>query len=225
MCISHYRVTCNYSCIFDILSLTTVFLCYCKSPSFPILPQGNKTWTATVNIVQGVNSSGLFSLLLSYKSSLSVRALISVESTMAPVILSNCSQQCFFNLSTLFGEMSLTGSVMVNVTYEASVNHFTPTKVVALPQEFYQPLLLGNSSGDFLANCSITDNNMGYGTDHQALFCRAQVFSLTVNYLGGALREFVLLFFLLTINLSFVISPFTIPVLTGIAPNCNPFSK
>ena len=176
-----------------------------------------------MNIVQGVNSSGLFSLL-SYKSDLSVRALISVESIMAPVILSNCSQ-CFFNLSTLFGDVSLTGPLMVNVTYEASVNHFAPIKVVALPQEFYQPLLLENSSGDFLANCSITDNNMGYGTDHQALFCRAQVFLLTVNYLGGALREFVLLFFFLIINLSFIISPFTTPVLTGIAPNCNLFSK
>ncbi|KAK2550366.1 Laminin-like protein epi-1 [Acropora cervicornis] len=149
--------------------------------------QGNKTWTATVNIVQGVNSSGLFSLLLSYKSTLSIRTLISVESNTASVILSNCSQQCFFNLSTLFGELSLTGSVMVNVIYEASAYDFAPIKVVALPQEFYQPLLLGNSSGDFLANCSITDSNMGYGTDHQALFCRAQVFSLTVNYLGGAL--------------------------------------
>ena len=165
-----------------------------------------------MNIVQGVNSSGLFSLLLSYKSTLSIRTLISVESNTASVILSNCSQECFFNLSTLFGELSLTGSVMVNVTYEASAYHFAPTKVVALPQEFYQPLLLGNSSRDFLANCSITDSNMGYGTDHQALFCRAQVFSLTVNYLGGALREFMLLFFLLLINiinLSFIISPFT----------------
>ena len=165
-----------------------------------------------MNIVQGVNSSGLFSLLLSYKSTLSIRTLISVESNTASVILSNCSQQCFFNLSTLFGELSLTGSVMVNVIYEASAYDFAPIKVVALPQEFYQPLLLGNSSGDFLANCSITDSNMGYGTDHQALFCRAQVFSLTVNYLGGALREFMLLFFLLLIiiiNLSFIISPFT----------------
>ena len=183
-----------------ILSLTTEFLCCCKSPYFPILLQGNKTWRATVNIVQGVNSSGLFSLLLSYKSTFSIRTLISIESNTASVILSNCSQQCFFNLSTLFGEMSLTGSVMVNVTYEASVYHFAPIKVVALPQEFYQPLLLGNSSGAFLANCSITDNNMGYGTDHQALFCRAQVFSLTVNYLGGALREFMLLFFIFNNN-------------------------
>ena len=164
-----------------------------------------------MNIVQGVNSSGLFSLLLSYKSTLSIRTLISVESNTASVILSNCSQQCFFNLSTLFGELSLTGSVMVNVTYEASAYHFEPIKVVALPQEFYQPLLLGNSSGDFLANCSITDNNMGYGTDHQALFCRAQVFSLTVNYLGGALREFMFNTVLSFINnyLSFIISPFT----------------
>ncbi|XP_068694373.1 laminin subunit beta-1-like isoform X2 [Montipora foliosa] len=147
--------------------------------------QGNKTWVTTVNIVQGVNSSGIFMLLLSYTSTSSVRIMISVESVTAEVTLSNCSQLCFSNLST-FGEMSLTGSVVVNVTYRASATHFKPVKVVALPQEFYQPLLLGNSSGDFLANCSVLDNDIGKGTDHHE-FCLAQVFSLTVNYLGRAL--------------------------------------
>ena len=81
---------------------------------------------------------------------------------------------------------------MVNVTYEASVTQFTPINVVALPQEFYQPMLLRNSTGqDFLANCSVVDNNMGVGTDREE-FCLAQVFSLTVNYLGRALRKFCL---------------------------------
>ena len=138
-------------------------------------------------------------LLLSYTSTSSVRIMISVESFTAEVTLSNCTQLCFSNLST-FGEMSLTGSVVVNVTYRASASHFKPVKVVALPQEFYQPLLLGNSSGDFLANCSVLDNDIGKGTDHHE-FCLAQVFSLTVNYLGGALCESISITFHSTLYL------------------------
>jgi len=108
----------------------------------------------------------------------------------AELSLNSCPQGCYFNLSTIIGEMSLEGSVMVNVTYGASITHFAPVKVVALPQEFSHPVLLRNSTGeDFLANCSVIDNDMGIGTDREE-FCLAQVFSLTVNYLGGALRKF-----------------------------------
>ena len=88
--------------------------------------------------------------------------------------------------------MSLTGSVVVNVTYGASITQFTALKIVALPREFYQPSILQNSTGeDFLANCSVIDNDMGVGTDREE-FCLAQVFSLVVSYLGRALRKFII---------------------------------
>lgn len=146
-----------------------------------------------MNIVEGVSSSGLFTLVLSYTSASSVAVEISTGSRSAEVSLSSCPQHCYFNLSTLFGEMSLTaGSVVVNVTYGASVTQFTALKIVALPQEFYQPSLLQNSTGeDFLANCSVIDNDMGVGTDREE-FCLAQVFSLVVSYLGRALRKFIM---------------------------------
>lgn len=146
-----------------------------------------------MNIVEGVSSSGLFTLVLSYTSASSVAVEISTGSRSAEVSLSSCPQHCYFNLSTLFGEMSLTaGSVVVNVTYGVSVTQFTALKIVALPQEFYQPSLLQNSTGeDFLANCSVIDNDMGVGTDREE-FCLAQVFSLVVSYLGRALRKFIM---------------------------------
>lgn len=146
-----------------------------------------------MNIVEGVSSSGLFTLVLSYTSASSVAVEISTGSRSAEVSLSSCPQHCYFNLSTLFGEMSLTaGSVVVNVTYGASVTQFTALKIVALPQEFYQLSLLQNSTGeDFLANCSVIDNDMGVGTDREE-FCLAQVFSLVVSYLGRALRKFIM---------------------------------
>lgn len=145
-----------------------------------------------MNIVQGVRSSGLFTLILSYTSASSVVVEISTGSRSAEVSLSSCPQRCYFNLSTLFGEMSLTGSVVVNVTYGASVTQFTALKIVALPREFYQPSILQNSTGeDFLANCSVIDNDMGVGTDREE-FCLAQVFSLVVSYLGRALRKFIM---------------------------------
>ena len=145
-----------------------------------------------MNIVQGVRSSGLFTLILSYTSASSVVVEISTGSRSAEVSLNSCPQRCYFNLSTLFGEMSLTGSVVVNVTYGASVTQFTALKIVALPQEFYQPSILQNSTGeDFLANCSVIDNDMGVGTDREE-FCLAQVFSLVVSYLGRALRKFII---------------------------------
>lgn len=151
----------------------------------------DKTWTATVTTVQGMDASGLFTLILSYTSVSSVRVRISTMSQTAGVTLNNCSQRCYFNLSTLFGELSLTGSVTVNVTYNTFVTQFSPISVVALPQEFYKPILLRNSTGDdFLANCSVIDNDMGIGTDREE-FCLAQVFSLTINYLGRALRKYI----------------------------------
>lgn len=143
-----------------------------------------------MQIIQGVNSTGLFTLILSYVSTSRVSVVISVESNLGVVSLESCQQRCYQNLSAILGEMSLTGSVVVNVTYSASVNGFTPVEVVALPQEFYQANLLKNSTRqDFLANCSVIDNNMGVGTIQEE-FCLSQVFSLTVNYLGGALRMF-----------------------------------
>lgn len=156
-----------------------------------LLLKGNKTWTTAVNIVQGVQSSGRFTLILSYMSASSVRVVISVESKTAQVTLNSCAQHCYFNLSVVLGEMSLNGSVMVNVTYGASVSQFTPISVVALPQEFYHPMLLRNSTmEDFLANCSIVDNDMGVGSEREE-FCLAQVFSITVNYLDRALGKFI----------------------------------
>ena len=144
-----------------------------------------------MSIVQGVNSSSWFTLILSYMSASNVRVVISTASKSSEVTLNSCPQRCYFNLSSLFGEMYLSDSVMVNVTYGASVTQFSPIKVVALPKEFYQPTLLRNSTGeDFLANCSVVDNDMGVGTDREE-FCLAQVFSLTVNYLGRALRKFI----------------------------------
>ncbi|XP_078373908.1 laminin subunit alpha-like [Oculina patagonica] len=149
--------------------------------------QGNKTWTTTVHIVQGVNSTGLFTLVLSYASASRVSTWISVGSNSGVVSLESCPQRCYQNLSAVFGEMSLTGPVVVTVTYNASIVDFTPVKVVAIPQEFYHASLLKNSTRqDFLANCSVIDNDMGVGTGQED-FCLAQVFSLTVNYLGGAL--------------------------------------
>lgn len=155
--------------------------------------QGNKTWTTTVHIVQGVNSTGLFTLVLSYVSASRVSTWISVGSNSGVVSLESCSQRCYQNLSAVLGEMPLTGSVVINVTYNASIVDFTPVDVVAIPQEFYQATLLKNSTRqDFLANCSVIDNDMGIGTVQEE-FCLVQVFSLTVNYLGGALRMFKLL--------------------------------
>lgn len=153
--------------------------------------QGKKAWTATVQIVKGVNSTGIFTLILSYISNKpNASVTISVESiNSSKVLLPGClAQRCYQNLSAIFGEMSLNGSVVVNVTYNPA--NFTPVDVVALPQEFYQVTLLGNSTKqDFLANCSVLHNDMGVGTAQEE-FCLAQVFSLTVNYLGGALRKF-----------------------------------
>lgn len=147
-----------------------------------------------MNIVRGVNSVGVYTLILSYKSTSRVTTVISVGSNSAVTVsLEICQQRCYRNLSTVLGEMSLTGSVVVNVTYGASVIDFTPVDVVALPQEFYKATLLRNSTQqDFLANCSVIDNDMGVGTAQEE-FCLAQVFSLTANYLGGALRMFKLL--------------------------------
>ena len=140
--------------------------------------------------MQGVNSTGVFTLILSYISTSRVSAVISVESTSGVVSLNSCPEGCYQNLTATLGEMSLNGSVLVNVTYEASIAGFSPVDVVALPQEFYQATLLRNSTQqDFLANCSVIENDMGIGTDQEE-FCLAQVFSLTVNYLGRALRKF-----------------------------------
>lgn len=126
--------------------------------------------------------------------------VISVGSTSVAVSLEGCAQSCYQNLSVVLGEMSLTGPVVVNVTYPAAMVDFKPVAVVAIPQEFYQATLLSNSTGpDFLANCSVMDNNMGDGAVKE--FCLAQVFSLTVNYLGAALRMFKYFFFwLLLLN-------------------------
>lgn len=146
-----------------------------------------------MNIVRGVNSVGVYTLILSYKSTSRVTAVISVGSNSGVVSLEICQQRCYRNLSTVLGEMSLTGSVVVNVTYGGSVIDFTPVDVVALPKEFYKATLLRNSTQqDFLANCSVIDNDMGVGTTQEE-FCLAQVFSLTANYLGRALRMFKLL--------------------------------
>lgn len=140
--------------------------------------------------MQGVNSAGVFTLILSYRSTSRVSAVISVGSISGVVSLKSCPERCYQNLSAVLGEISLTGSVVVNVTYGAAIVGFSPVDVVALPQEFYQATLLRNSTQqDFLANCSVIDNDMGVGTDREE-FCLAQVFSLTVNYLGGALRMF-----------------------------------
>lgn len=146
-----------------------------------------------MNIVRGVNSVGVYTLILSYKSTSRVTAVISAGSNSGVVSLEICQQRCYRNLSTVLGEMSLTGSVVVNVTYGGSVIDFTPVDVVALPKEFYKATLLRNSTQqDFLANCSVIDNDMGVGTAQEE-FCLAQVFSLTANYLGRALRMFKLL--------------------------------
>lgn len=116
--------------------------------------------------------------------------MISVGLNSGVVTLKSCPERCYQNLTAVFGEMSLTGHVVVNVTYEASIVGFSPVDVVALPQEFYDATLLRNSTQqDFLANCSVIDNDMRVGTEQEE-FCLAQVFSLTVNYLGGALCMF-----------------------------------
>lgn len=136
-----------------------------------------------------MNSTGAFTLILSYISTSTVSAVISVGLNSGVVSLKSCPERCYQNLTVAVGEMSLTGSVVVNVTYEASIVGFSPVNVVALPQEFYQATLLRNSTQqDFLANCSVINNDMKVGTDQEE-FCLAQVFSLTVNYLGGALRK------------------------------------
>ena len=137
-----------------------------------------------------MNSTGVFTLILSYISTSTVSAVISVGLSSGVVSLKSCPERCYQNLTVALGEMSLTGSVEVNVTYEASIVGFSPVDVVALPQEFYQATLLRNSTQqDFLANCSVINNDMGIGTDQEE-FCLTQVFSLTVNYLGGALCKF-----------------------------------
>lgn len=150
-------------------------------------------WSASVDIVQGVNSTGIFTLIFSYTSAVRVTVMISVESTIVAVSLDSCAQKCYQNLSAVLGERSLSGTLVVNVTYPASVVDFKPLEVVAIPQEFYQATLLNNSTEpEFLANCSVLDNNMGDGVVKE--FCLAQVFSLTVDYLGGALGMFVSIF-------------------------------
>ena len=137
-----------------------------------------------------MNHTGIFTLILSYISTSTVSAVISVGLRSEVVSLKSCPERCYQNLTEALGEMSLTGSVVVNVTYEASIVGFSPVDVVALPQEFYQATLLRNSTQqDFLSNCSVIDNDMKVGTDQEE-FCLAQVFSLTVNYLGGALCKF-----------------------------------
>ena len=134
-----------------------------------------------------MNPTGIFTLILSYISTSTVSALISVGLNSGVVSLKSCPERCYQNLSVALGEMPLTGSVVINVTYEASIVGFSPVDVVALPQEFYQATLLRNSTQqDFLANCSVIDSDMKVGTDQEE-FCLAEVFSLTVNYLGGAL--------------------------------------
>lgn len=136
-----------------------------------------------------MNSTGAFTLILSYISTSTVSAVISVGLNSGVVSLKSCPEHCYQNLTVAVGEMSLTGSVVVNVTYEASIVGFSPVNVVALPQEFYEATLLRNSTQqDFLANCSVINNDMKVGTDQEE-FCLAQVFSLTVSYLGGALRK------------------------------------
>lgn len=133
---------------------------------------------------------GVYILVIFYISTSRTSVEISVESYFGVVVLESCPEGCYQNLTVPLGEMSLNGSVRVNITYDASVVGFSPVNVVALPQEFYQATLLSNSTRqDFLANCSVIDNDMGIGTDQEE-FCLAQVFSLTVDYLGGALGKF-----------------------------------
>lgn len=149
--------------------------------------------------MQGVNSTGVFTLILSYISTSRVSAVISVGSKSGVVSLKSCPEHCYENLTVVLGEMSLTGSVVVNVTYDVSIVGFSPVDVVALPQEFYQTTLLRNSTRqDFLANCSVIENDMGIGTDQEE-FCLVQVFSLTVNYLGRALCMFSLFVYIFCI--------------------------
>lgn len=113
--------------------------------------------------------------------------MVSAGLNSGVVTLKSCPERCYQNLTAVLGEMSLAGYVVVNVTYEASIVGFSPVDVVALPQEFYDAILLRNSTQqDFLANCSVIDNDMRVGTEQEE-FCLAQVFSLTVNYLEGAL--------------------------------------
>ena len=123
--------------------------------------------------------------------------MVSAGLNSGVVTLKSCPERCYQNLTAVLGEMSLNGHVVVNVTYEASIVGFSPVDVVALPQEFYDATLLRNSTQqDFLANCSVIDNDMRVGTEQEE-FCLAQVFSLTVNYLEGALcmlRLFVCIF-------------------------------
>ena len=106
-------------------------------------------------------------------------------STTQLVTLDSCSLTCTANL-TEFGEITLSGQVKVNVTYPASATHFEPQRAVALPKEFYHPTLLGNATmAEFLANCSVIENDMGNISEE----CLAHVFSVTVGYLGGAQGE------------------------------------
>ena len=161
--------------------------------------QGNQTWTTTLDIVGGVNTSGMFILLLSYTSTSNVTVTITVYSAaeLSHVVhLDSCDEPCNVNLSA-FGELTLTGSMIVNVTYKLEVSGLFLIKVVALPREFYQPTLLGNSAMDnFLENCSVIQNTMGSGTNLQE-FCLSQVYSLTIDYLGQALRMYAHKLFLI----------------------------
>ena len=154
---------------------------------FSIFLQANTSWITTFTVTQGINASGFFILLLTYRSTSSISVSVTVNSagaiTQHQISLDSCSQKCSRNL-TAFGELSLSDNVTVSVTYARSATHFQPQRVVALPREFYQPTLLGNTTmADFLANCSVIENDMKNNSET----CLASVFSITVGYLGRAL--------------------------------------
>ncbi|XP_048583639.1 laminin-like protein epi-1 [Nematostella vectensis] len=150
--------------------------------------QSSVSWVTSFTVVDRTNkTSGSFSLVISYQSATRQEVTGSVTSpegtTTQQVTLPPCNQTCHQNLS-VFGEMSLTGKVTVNVT--AANDDFRGVRASVVPREFYEASALGDRRDAFIGNCSVTTNSVRVGEDAEDL-CKAGVFTLTTDYLGQAL--------------------------------------
>ena len=149
-------------------------------------------WSAVFTVPSSANASGIYKLVLQYQSSLNVTVNLTVSSTRKQlshqVMLHSCQSTCSRLLSE-FGELLLTGSVVVNVTFEVAHGQLVLQRVLAVPQEFYQPTVLGNGTMvEFLNNCSVFRSSVSDGGASES-YCRSKIFSITMAYLQAAVGE------------------------------------
>ena len=150
-------------------------------------------WLSNFVIHSVSNTSEIFRLVLSYKSSINVSVNVTVSSTRKQlnhaVTLHNCQSTCFRHLVE-FGELMLAGAVAINITFRESHGDLVFEKVSFVPREFYHPVILGNGSmANFLANCSVFNNGAAKG-DTSVTYCRSKVFSITMAYFQTAFGEY-----------------------------------